>query len=1089
MNLINSTKLFITFFIVAVFFSQGCAVWRPLGESHRYDEISRTNRVELDRKDKIDLLTSTSILVYEVVSIGERINYNKKTYKVKTRASYSLVVFDVFFNTVFFPFSSIILYEDWSRNRTYYLGQWSIERSCPGRNCVQKNFLVRSDNVVKTKLIEKKRINKSDGSVDIEMNGIHIAKKQIKNDGTVSLNIGNYPIPMNKFSSLRINFKYKDAIVTSKISKEIYLNALKKRSKPCNLNLSFDFDDKESLKPNGAIDAAEEAYAKIKLVNSGKGVAFGVIIFGESDNDYIQLEKKTIIGDLQPGEEKIIKLALKGDLKVPNTKIKLKFFAEEERGFASNTEIKIINTFAMIPPNLEVVSHRILDGKVGLAKGNNNGIPENGETFEIELFIKNSGKGEAKQVSLQAINSNPMVNLIRNRSLIGDILPGRTVKGKLVYSLDRKYKNNFFDSTISLKEKYGITVLNKQINIPVKIQKPALAISAKNVNSERKIKNGETVLVDIIISNRANIDAKNVNLNLSVAEVGPVIRSSKILSLGDIKANSSINPVRVNIDIPRSFQEKGITLKMRADQNEFNSVEDFTVINVFPSKPYLSIRWQAQDGMINNKMQLGKAAYFNAIIQNHGLLIAENVKLELISSNSIIYPYFPDNIQEKNLHNIPANSFVEQNFWIQAKKYSNTKPGNYSVDICASQNDFPSESKTITFTTVDFVSFQELAAKQNTKFVPSINYYSPPMVRISYPSSDITVYQQFITLQGYADDDNQISGIEIRLNDELIKPKDQRAIAVYKESNILAKEEKRAIISQKLNLNTGKNKIEIFAWDNDNLESKETIFVNRSKVESEIWAAVIGINNYKDSNIPDLKFAISDTKAMYNFFVNDLKLHRDNIFELYNEQATRKQVEELLGVIIRNKAKPQDTVIIYYSGHGAPEYDPTSADNDNVSKYLLTFDADHKSLWATAIPMERMREIFYRLSAERIVFLADTCYSGASGGKTLSLNTRTSFNDTFLDRLAAGRGRVIITASGAGELALEDENLGGGHGVFTYYLLEGLKGLADIDNDGYINTSETYQYVYKKVTNYTKNRQHPVKKGEEERPIILGIKR
>ncbi len=91
-----------------------------------------------------------------------------------------------------------------------------------------------------------------------------------------------------------------------------------------------------------------------------------------------------------------------------------------------------------------------------------------------------------------------------------------------------------------------------------------------------------------------------------------------------------------------------------------------------------------------------------------------------------------------------------------------------------------------------------------------------------------------------------------------------------------------------------------------------------------------------------------------------------------------------MGDILPKKARPQDTVIIYYSGHGAPYPDPSSPDGDGVSKYLLTSDTDPESMWATAVEMESIRKIFNRLSSERVVFLADTCYSGASGGKSFA---------------------------------------------------------------------------------------------------------
>jgi uncharacterized caspase-like protein len=124
--------------------------------------------------------------------------------------------------------------------------------------------------------------------------------------------------------------------------------------------------------------------------------------------------------------------------------------------------------------------------------------------------------------------------------------------------------------------------------------------------------------------------------------------------------------------------------------------------------------------------------------------------------------------------------------------------------------------------------------------------------------------------------------------------------------------------------------------------------------------------------------------------------------------------------------------------------------------------------------------------------LLDTCYSGTAGGRTFATaSTRaTGINDQFLERLTRSRGRVIITASGPNEVALELPNLG--HGVFTYYVLEGLKGGADRDRDGIVTVSELYEYVESHVDRAARRaggRQRPLMKGEIEGTLPLATTR
>jgi len=84
-----------------------------------------------------------------------------------------------------------------------------------------------------------------------------------------------------------------------------------------------------------------------------------------------------------------------------------------------------------------------------------------------------------------------------------------------------------------------------------------------------------------------------------------------------------------------------------------------------------------------------------------------------------------------------------------------------------------------------------------------------------------------------------------------------------------------------------------------------------------------------------------------------------------------------------------------------------------------------------------------------------------------------------------GRGKVIITASSANEVSVEKDDLQ--HGVFTYYLLEGLRGKADLDRDSMITVDEAYRYVYDQVPRATGQEQHPVKKGSVEGSLVLSI--
>jgi hypothetical protein len=176
------------------------------------------------------------------------------------------------------------------------------------------------------------------------------------------------------------------------------------------------------------------------------------------------------------------------------------------------------------------------------------------------------------------------------------------------------------------------------------------------------------------------------------------------------------------------------------------------------------------------------------------------------------------------------------------------------------------------------------------------------------------------------------------------------------------------------------------------------------------------------------------------------------------------------------------TVFIYFAGHGCSDVVPSLKSAEQIDKYIAPYDAEMDNLFATALRMEELATIFDRIEAERIIFIADTCYSGMVGGRTFRRegfrDVVIEIDDIFLERLS-GYGRVVITACQANELAMELDELG--HGILTYYVLEGLKGNADLDGDGQITLIELYQYIAENVPIKAKEAggcQTPLLKGE-----------
>ena len=249
----------------------------------------------------------------------------------------------------------------------------------------------------------------------------------------------------------------------------------------------------------------------------------------------------------------------------------------------------------------------------------------------------------------------------------------------------------------------------------------------------------------------------------------------------------------------------------------------------------------------------------------------------------------------------------------------------------------------------------------------------------------------------------------------------------------------------------------------------------------ERWAVVGGISQYASEDIPDLEFAKADAQSVYDFLTSSAAgpFEEDHILFLTDENATGSAMREAMFVFLQ-QADWDDLVVIYYAGHGAP--DPNRPDN----LYLLPHDSDLDAMASTAFPMWDVKTALRRqIKAERVIVIADACHSagtqeddvtGISGG-------RNAIAGGFTQLFTPSR-RLSITAADTNEFSLEDVRWGG-HGVFTYFLLEALKGRGDINGDGIVTFSEVYEYVSGSVVEATEGRQNPQRTGLGDIPLAV----
>ncbi len=240
---------------------------------------------------------------------------------------------------------------------------------------------------------------------------------------------------------------------------------------------------------------------------------------------------------------------------------------------------------------------------------------------------------------------------------------------------------------------------------------------------------------------------------------------------------------------------------------------------------------------------------------------------------------------------------------------------------------------------------------------------------------------------------------------------------------------------------------------------------------------VIGIDRYRDARL-NLRCARADAEAMRNLMLDPEcgLFEADNITLLADEDATRERIWRALAGL-RRKAHKQDSVWIFYAGHGAPEGD---------AFYWVPHDGDVDDLYSTGLSRRDLNRVLDDLHAERIVAFMDCCHAAAMAAQ--KHKTRSVMNAEAAFGAYTGKGRLIFAASDGREKSVEIAEHG--RGAFSYYLERGLRGEADHASAGVVTADGLWQYLKDKVSAAAQSAgipQNPVRIGEETHDFALSL--
>ena len=379
---------------------------------------------------------------------------------------------------------------------------------------------------------------------------------------------------------------------------------------------------------------------------------------------------------------------------------------------------------------------------------------------------------------------------------------------------------------------------------------------------------------------------------------------------------------------------------------------------------------------------------------------------------------------------------------------------------------------------------------QQTSTITRVNPSKVPLlVEITSPANGETVADATIDLTGQTIGAKEAKDVLVTING--VQTRDLKLVRKVKKNQI----------RKQLHLAPGENQIQIVAVAADGTRSEPyqltvirqlansgTSREDKAAIDDDLsekynkYAVIIGIGDYVDPGIPDLTYGSVDAKAIHQKMIDPAAggVPASNVKALFDQDATLANIRQAIGEWLPKRAKANDLVFMYYSGHGGVMPDESGEEPDGRRKFIIPHDANLEQMDKTALRNNELSLMLDRIAVNKFVFVMDCCFSGGQVKdntiKSVS-PANTPIGTDIYGQLSAA-GRVVISASQPDQVSFESAKLK--HGIFTYHLLEALKGKADMDTDNMVNLLETYMYVQREVSEAARNL------GQVQQPKLMG---
>ncbi|MBD2344390.1 nSTAND1 domain-containing NTPase [Anabaena subtropica] len=239
-----------------------------------------------------------------------------------------------------------------------------------------------------------------------------------------------------------------------------------------------------------------------------------------------------------------------------------------------------------------------------------------------------------------------------------------------------------------------------------------------------------------------------------------------------------------------------------------------------------------------------------------------------------------------------------------------------------------------------------------------------------------------------------------------------------------------------------------------------TSSLNQTKntVAPKLWLLLVGVNEYQDQQLPCLRYSAIDCQVLAEaltsatqeqFSQKQIQIHHDFAKDLPLLADVCTSLQQITA-----SAQPADTILFYFSGHGVLQPNTQQA-------YLCLADTQKDDLENTGLAVQELLQFLSNSGVQNQLVWLDACHSG---GMTLrGLNPTPQLVAVLQQRAANSKGFYALLSCDTDQQSWEFPELG--HGVFTYYLMRGLRGDA-ADHQGVISADGLYRYVYHQTLQY-----------------------